>query len=90
MPERPAEQGLLPGGNISGGIRLGSPSVTTRGMREPEMEHIGNWIAEILSNIGNAEIEQRVRKQVADLAAKFPIYEARLRGGSARIEHAHV
>ena len=73
-----------------GGIRLGSPSVTTRGMREPEMEHIGNWIAEILSNIGNAEVEQRVRKQVAELAAKFPIYEARLRGGSARIEHAHV
>jgi glycine hydroxymethyltransferase len=73
-----------------GGIRLGSPSVTTRGMREPEMEHIGNWIAEILSNIGNAEIEQRVRKQVAELAAKFPIYEARLRGGPARIEHAHV
>jgi len=49
-----------------GGIRLGSPSVTTRGMREPEMEQIGAWIAEILSNIGNAEIEQRVRKQVAN------------------------
>src|SRR5229473_1550552 len=74
----------------AGGIRLGSPSVTTRGMREPEMEQIGNWIAEILSNIGNAEIEQRVRKQVAELAAKFPIYEARLSGGPARIEHAHV
>src|SRR6266436_6085910 len=74
----------------AGGIRLGSPSVTTRGMREPEMERIGNWIAEILSNIGNAEVEQRVRKQVAELAAKFPIYEARLRGGPARIEHAHV
>src|SRR5258707_3413192 len=74
----------------AGGIRLGSPSVTTRGMREPEMEQIGAWIAEILLNIGNAEVEQRVRKQVAELAAKFPIYEARLRGGPARIEHAHV
>jgi glycine hydroxymethyltransferase len=73
-----------------GGIRLGSPSVTTRGMHEPEMEQIGAWIAEILSNIGNAEVEQRVRKQVAELAAKFPIYEARLRGGPARTEHAHV
>src|SRR5213594_3253326 len=73
-----------------GGIRLGSPSVTTRGMREPEMEQIGAWISEILSNIGNAEVEQRVRKQVAELAAKFPIYESRLRGGPARIEHAHV
>src|SRR5256886_10566057 len=56
-----------------GGIRLGSPSVTTRGMREPEMEQVGIWIVEILSNIGNAEVEQRVRKQVAELAAKFPI-----------------
>jgi glycine hydroxymethyltransferase len=73
-----------------GGIRLGSPSVTTRGMREPEMEHIGAWIAEILSSIGNAKVEQRVRKQVAELAAKFPIYEARLRGGPSRIEHACV
>jgi len=54
------------------------------------MQQIGAWISEILSNIGNAEVEQRVRKQVAELAAKFPIYEARLQGGQARIEHAHV
>jgi len=61
----------------AGGIRLGSPSVTTRGMREPEMEQIGGWIGEVLKNIGNADIEQRVRKQVAALAEKFPIYGAR-------------
>jgi len=54
------------------------------------MEQIGGWIAEILSNIGNSEVEQRVRKQVAELATRFPIYEARLRSGSARTEHAHV
>ena len=64
----------------AGGIRLGSPSVTTRGMREPEMELIGNWIAEVLSHIGDAAVEQRVRKQVAELAARFPIYEARVKG----------
>jgi glycine hydroxymethyltransferase len=67
----------------AGGIRLGGPSVTTRGMREPEMELIGNWIAEILSSIGNAEVEQKVRAQVAELAAKFPIYEARVNGRQA-------
>jgi glycine/serine hydroxymethyltransferase len=54
------------------------------------MEVIGSWIAEILSNIGNTEVEQRVRKQVAELASRFPIYEARLRGGPARTEHARV
>jgi glycine hydroxymethyltransferase len=64
----------------AGGIRLGSPSVTTRGMREPEMELIGNWIAEVLSQIGDAAVEQKVRKQVAELAARFPIYEARMKG----------
>jgi glycine hydroxymethyltransferase len=73
-----------------GGIRLGSPSVTTRGMREPEMEQIGAWITEILSNIGNADVEQRVRKQVAELAARFPIYEARMKGGGVHAEHARI
>jgi glycine hydroxymethyltransferase len=74
----------------AGGIRLGSPSITTRGMREPEMEQIGAWIAEVLLHMGDAATEQRVRKQVAELAARFPIYEARLTRGSERVEHARV
>ncbi len=76
----------------AGGIRLGAPSVTTRGMREPEMELIGNWIADVIGSVtsagGNTEVEQKIRAQVAELAAKFPIYEARVRGrqvaGTAR------
>jgi glycine hydroxymethyltransferase len=74
----------------AGGIRLGSPSITTRGMREPEMEQIGAWIAEILLHMGDTATEQRVRKQVAELAARFPIYESRVTGGSERVEHARV
>ena len=70
-----------------GGIRLGSPSVTSRGMREAEMEHIGAWIGEILLKLGDAGTEQRIRNQVADLAARFPIYESRVRG-TARADHA--
>jgi glycine hydroxymethyltransferase len=61
-----------------GGIRLGSPSVTTRGLREPEMEQVGNWVADVLEHIADSAVEQRVRKQVAELAARFPIYAARL------------
>ena len=61
----------------AGGIRLGSPSVTTRGMKEPEMESIASGIGEVLTHMGDPAIEQRVRRQVAELAARFPIYESR-------------
>jgi glycine hydroxymethyltransferase len=71
----------------AGGIRLGSPSVTTRGMKEPEMELIGAWVAEVLSHVGDAAVEQKVRKQVAELAGQFPIYESRLRGS---VTHARA
>jgi glycine hydroxymethyltransferase len=74
----------------AGGIRLGSPSVTTRGMRETEMDQIGTWIAEVLGHMGDPATEQRVRKQVADLAAGFPIYESRTKTGPSRAEHAAV
>ena len=59
-------------------------------MREPEMEQIGGWIAEVLTNIGNAEVEQRVRKQVAELAARFPVYEARIQLGKLHSERARA
>src|SRR5438874_4433826 len=74
----------------AGGIRLGSPSITSRGMRDPEMEHVGGWIADVLTNIGNTEVEQRIRKQVAGLAAKFPVYTARMHAGKAHSEHARA
>jgi glycine hydroxymethyltransferase len=63
----------------AGGIRLGSPSVTTRGMKEPEMDRISGWIAEVLGHLGDAAVEQRVRAEVAELAGQFPLYTRRLR-----------
>jgi glycine hydroxymethyltransferase len=73
----------------AGGIRLGTPSITTRGMEEPEMDLIAGWIADVLAQPGNAETEQRVRKQVAELAANFPIYEDRVKG-PAHTDHARM
>jgi glycine hydroxymethyltransferase len=64
-----------------GGIRMGSPSVTTRGMREPEMERIAGWIGEILGKLGDTATEQRVRAEVAEFAAEFPIYTLRWQAG---------
>jgi hypothetical protein len=47
-------------------------------MREPEMEKIAGWIAEVLTHLGDTSIEQRVRREVATLAEKFPLYARRL------------
>ena len=67
----------------AGGIRVGSPAVTTRGMREPEMDRIAGWIAEVLGHIGDKAVEQRVRAEVAALALKFPLYARRLEEAEA-------
>ncbi|MBI1787739.1 MAG: serine hydroxymethyltransferase [Acidobacteria bacterium] len=60
------------------GMRFGSPAVTTRGFREPEMREVASLIAAVLSNIGNEEVASRVRRQVAVLAEKFPLYAWKL------------
>ncbi len=61
----------------AGGIRLGTPAVTTRGMREADMERIAAWIAEVLSHLGDAERERRIRAEVAEFATQFPLYNRR-------------
>jgi glycine hydroxymethyltransferase len=68
-----------------GGIRLGSPSVTTRGMREPEMDRIAAWISDVLAHLldaaGREQVEQRVRAEVANFTTGFPLYAGRWRAG---------
>ncbi|MBV9339818.1 MAG: serine hydroxymethyltransferase [Acidobacteria bacterium] len=59
------------------GIRLGTPAVTTRGMREPEMRQIGRWIAEVLNARTDRAVLARVRRQVLELADGFPLYAER-------------
>jgi glycine hydroxymethyltransferase len=62
----------------AGGIRVGSPAVTTRGMREPEMAQIAKWMAEVLAHVSDAAVQTRVRGEVAALAARFPMYPRRM------------
>ncbi len=59
---------------ITSGIRIGTPAVTTRGMKEPEMEIIADLINKVLTNIGNQNIYSEVENNVIELCAKFPLY----------------
>jgi glycine hydroxymethyltransferase len=59
------------------GIRIGSPAVTTRGMKEPEMRQIGRWISQALHHRSDAAALSRIRKEVLDLCEAFPLYAER-------------
>ena len=55
------------------GIRVGTASVTTRGMKEAEMIKIGTWIADVLDNIADTSVQERVKREAKELVAKFPV-----------------
>ena len=59
------------------GIRIGSPALTTRGMKELEMRQIGRWISRTLHNRTNAVELGKIRKEVFELAEEFPLYPER-------------
>jgi len=59
------------------GIRIGSPAMTTRGMKEGEMRQIGRWISEVLSRRTDPAVLSKVRKQVLELCEAFPLYAKR-------------
>jgi glycine hydroxymethyltransferase len=56
------------------GIRVGTPALTTRGMKEPEMRQIGTWIAKALEQRNDPAALDRIRGEVAELANQFPLY----------------
>ena len=59
------------------GIRVGTPAITSRGMKEAEMRRIGTWIAEVLQSVENDSVQKRVRAEVEALTEDFPLYENR-------------
>jgi glycine hydroxymethyltransferase len=64
---------------ITSGIRIGTPAVTTRGMKEPEMARIAELIDRVLSRPGDGGVEATVRNQVQELTSQFPLYPERLK-----------
>jgi glycine hydroxymethyltransferase len=59
---------------VASGLRIGTPAVTTRGLREPEMKTIANLIARVLDSKGDAGVTGQVRREVKELCDRFPIY----------------
>ncbi|MBQ3923725.1 MAG: serine hydroxymethyltransferase, partial [Spirochaetales bacterium] len=60
---------------VTSGIRVGTAALSTRGMKEAEMEQIGGWFNEVISNIGNDKILADIAGEVKKLCDKFPIYK---------------
>jgi len=67
------------------GIRIGSPALTTRGMKEPEMRQVGKWISETLQHRNESAVLAKIRKEVLGLAEAFPLYAERRAKAEVRI-----
>ncbi len=59
---------------VTSGLRIGTPAITTRGFKEPEMQQLANWIADVLDHVGDESVVERVRAEVVTLCARFPVY----------------
>ena len=64
---------------VASGLRIGTPAVTTRGMKEAEMRQIGRLIAEVIHAPESEEVRNKVKREVAELTARFPLYPKRLK-----------
>lgn len=59
---------------ITSGIRIGTPAITTRGLKEREVEEVASWMCEILKNPEKDALRRQIREKVRDLCLKFPFY----------------
>ena len=62
---------------ITSGVRIGTPAVTSRGFREPQMGQVADFVGRVLEDHENAELLSTVRDEVATLCREFPLYPER-------------
>jgi glycine hydroxymethyltransferase len=67
------------------GVRIGTPALTTRGMKEAEMKQVGRWISEALQHRTDASVLGKIRRQVLELADSFPLYPERRAKAQAEV-----
>jgi glycine hydroxymethyltransferase len=60
---------------VTSGLRIGTPAVTRRGFKEAEVTELTNWICDILDDINNDDIIARVKEQVKEICARYPVYK---------------
>jgi glycine hydroxymethyltransferase len=59
---------------VTSGIRIGTPAVTTRGFKEPEIRELTGWICDVLDDLENESVIARVKQRALELCARFPVY----------------
>jgi len=67
------------GPQVTSGIRIGTPAVTTRGMKEGEMRLIASYIADVIKNINNEKNIQAIAEKIKTICAQFPLYQRRIK-----------
>ncbi|MHB8473354.1 MAG: serine hydroxymethyltransferase [Gammaproteobacteria bacterium] len=60
---------------VTSGIRVGTPAVTTRGFNEEDVRALANWMCDVMDDLGNNAVIERVKAQVLEICAKYPVYE---------------
>ncbi len=60
---------------VTSGIRVGTPAVTTRGFKEAEVRELAGWMCDIMDDLANVSVVERVKKQVLEICRRYPVYE---------------
>jgi len=70
---------------VTSGIRIGTPAITTRGFKEADAKELAGWICDILDDLNNVGLRERVRQKVLEICRRLPVYESFNAGGAAQV-----
>ena len=59
---------------VTSGVRIGTPALTTRGMKEKEMDQVAEWIIDVLAHVNDDSHLEKINKAVAEFASRYPLF----------------